>query len=66
MTAATVARDQRLGRSHNPITLLNRQKVTRFRPGGQAAFDEMVKKVGALRLGGKGAGPQNEGEAPAS
>ncbi|KAI1483099.1 hypothetical protein K445DRAFT_321143 [Daldinia sp. EC12] len=66
MTAAAVARDQRLGRSHNPLTLLNRQKVTRFRPGGQAAFDEMVKKVGALRLGGKGAGPQNEGEAPAS
>ncbi|KAI1468090.1 ribosomal protein L17 [Daldinia caldariorum] len=67
MTAAAVARDQRLGRPHNQLTLLNRQKVTRYRPDGQAAFDDMVKKVGALRLGGKGAaaaaagGPQEEG-----
>ncbi|KAI1806805.1 ribosomal protein L17 [Daldinia bambusicola] len=72
MTAAAVARDQRLGRAHNPLTLLNRQKVTRFRPDGQAAFDDMVKKVGALRLGGRAAGgPQDnagsEGsEAPAT
>ncbi|KAF3057985.1 54S ribosomal protein L8, mitochondrial [Daldinia childiae] len=71
MTAAAFAREQRLGRPHNALTLLNRQKVTRFRPGGQAAFDEMVKRVEGLRLGvkgaaGQGAGAQGQGEAPAS
>ncbi|KAI0853189.1 ribosomal protein L17 [Daldinia vernicosa] len=73
MTAAAFAREQRLGRPHNALTLLNRQKVTRFRPGGQAAFDEMVKRVEGLRLGGGGkgtsgrdAGAQGSAEAPAS
>lgn len=54
MTAAAVARDQRLGRPSNDLTLLNRNKVTRFRPDGKEAFDAMVKRVGEMRLGGKG------------
>lgn len=54
MTAAAVARDERLGRPSRELTLLNRAKVTRFRPGGQTAFDDMVRRVAGLRLGGKG------------
>ncbi|KAI1773499.1 ribosomal protein L17 [Hypoxylon cercidicola] len=53
MTAAAVARDQRLGRPSNELTLRNRSKVTRFRPGGESAFDSMVEKVAGLRLGGR-------------
>ncbi|KAI2624926.1 ribosomal protein L17 [Hypoxylon sp. NC1633] len=55
VTAAAVARDQRLGRPHNALTLLNRAKVTRFRPGGRDAFEDMVKRVGALGLSAGGA-----------
>ncbi|KAI8966592.1 ribosomal protein L17 [Daldinia sp. FL1419] len=71
MTAAAFARDERLGRPHNPLTLLNRQKVTRYRPGGKDAFDDMVKKVAALKLGGRGAGVgagagAGAGESPAA
>ncbi|KAI1762211.1 ribosomal protein L17 [Hypoxylon sp. FL1150] len=54
MTAAAVARDQRLGRPSNDLTLMNRTKVTRFRPGGNSAFDAMVKRVAGMKLGGKG------------
>ncbi|KAI0164451.1 ribosomal protein L17 [Hypoxylon sp. FL1284] len=50
VTAAAVAQDRRLGREHRPLTLLNRQKVTRFRPGGDAAFDDMVSRVAKLNL----------------
>lgn len=52
MTAAAVARDEKLGRPSNKLTLLNREKVTRFRPNGKAAFEEMVKRVAGLGLGG--------------
>ncbi|KAI2605865.1 ribosomal protein L17 [Hypoxylon fragiforme] len=56
ITAATVARDQRLGQPSNYLTMLNRKKVTQFRKGGEQAFEEMIRKVGALGLGGKGSG----------
>ncbi|KAI1142616.1 ribosomal protein L17 [Hypoxylon sp. FL0543] len=52
MTAAAVARDQKLGRPSTVLTLLNRNKVTRYRPDGKAAFEEMVKRVADLGLGG--------------
>ncbi|OTA87030.1 hypothetical protein M434DRAFT_399681 [Hypoxylon sp. CO27-5] len=52
MTAAAVARDEQLGRPSNKLTLLNRDKVTRYRPNGKAAFDDMVKRVADLGLGG--------------
>ncbi|KAI0105188.1 ribosomal protein L17 [Hypoxylon sp. NC0597] len=52
MTAATVARDEKLGRPSNRLTLLNRDKVTRYRPNGKAAFEDMVKRVAGLGLGG--------------
>ncbi|KAI1371982.1 ribosomal protein L17 [Hypoxylon crocopeplum] len=53
MTAAAVARDERLGRPSNPLTLRNRAKVTRYRADGRSAFDDMVKRVAKLRLSGK-------------
>ncbi|KAI0387155.1 ribosomal protein L17 [Hypomontagnella monticulosa] len=56
MTAAAVARDERLGRPSNELTLLNRAKVIRYRPNGQAAFDDMVKRVGKLGFGPKRSG----------
>ncbi|KAI1416321.1 ribosomal protein L17 [Hypoxylon sp. FL1857] len=52
MTAAAVARDERLGRPSNHLTLLNRSKVTRYRRNGKAAFEDMVKRIAGLRLGG--------------
>ncbi|KAI1874184.1 uncharacterized protein JN550_002763 [Neoarthrinium moseri] len=51
MTAATCARDQRLGRAPTAITELNRRKVTRFRAGGRAEFDAMVEQMKGLGFG---------------
>ncbi|KAI1207247.1 ribosomal protein L17 [Annulohypoxylon truncatum] len=50
MTAGAVARDQKLGREHKPITLMNRAKVTRYRKDGKEAFEEMVKRVSKMSL----------------
>ncbi|KAI1389477.1 ribosomal protein L17 [Hypoxylon trugodes] len=55
ITAAAVARDERLGRQSTELTKRNRDKVTRYRPDGAAAFDTMVKRVAGLRLGVKSA-----------
>ncbi|KAI5857339.1 ribosomal protein L17 [Durotheca rogersii] len=57
MTAGAVALDTRLGRPSRPLTLLNRTKVTRYRPDGAAAFEEMVRRVATLRLGGGASRP---------
>lgn len=51
MTAATVARDRRLGQRHTDFTLKNVKKVTQFRKGGMAEFEEWVEKTAALNLG---------------
>ncbi|KAK4219310.1 ribosomal protein L17 [Rhypophila decipiens] len=51
MTAATVARDRRLGQPHSELTLKNIKKVTQFRKGGMAEFEEWVKKTAELNLG---------------
>ncbi len=50
MTAAAVARDRVLGRSHSDLTERNRAKVTRFRTDGDAAFEAMVKRTRRLNL----------------
>ncbi|KAI1105081.1 ribosomal protein L17 [Jackrogersella minutella] len=54
MTAAAVARDQKLGRESLPLTLMNRAKVTRYRTDGNSAFEVMVRKAAELNLGEKG------------
>jgi large subunit ribosomal protein L17 len=45
MTAAIVARDQKLGRAPNKVTMLNRRKVMRYRDDGQREFEKMVKQM---------------------
>lgn len=50
MTAAAVARDRRHGRQHSELTMRNMAKVTRFRQGGEDAFEEMVGRVSQLRI----------------
>ncbi|RYP48618.1 hypothetical protein DL769_011183 [Monosporascus sp. CRB-8-3] len=56
MTAAAVARDRRLGRPSNELTLLNRDKVLRYRGGKAAedAFERMVERMAAMRLDRRG------------
>ncbi|RYP55290.1 hypothetical protein DL768_000045 [Monosporascus sp. mg162] len=56
MTAAAVARDRRLGRPSNELTLLNREKVLRYRGGKAAedAFEGMVERMAAMRLDRRG------------
>ena len=51
MTARTVARLREEGKEVNDMTLRNVEKVTQFRPGGEAAFESMIKKVKNLRVG---------------
>ncbi|KAI0133937.1 ribosomal protein L17 [Xylariales sp. AK1849] len=51
MTAATLARDQKLGRVSNKLTLLNRRKVTRYRENGVSEFNDMVKQMKGLGFG---------------
>jgi hypothetical protein len=55
MTAATVARDRHNGLQSNELTLKNREKVTKFREGGEQEFDRMVDKIeerfGSLEFG---------------
>ncbi|OTB09225.1 hypothetical protein M426DRAFT_316515 [Hypoxylon sp. CI-4A] len=63
LTAAAVARDEKLGRPSNGLTLMNRAKVTKFRPDGRSAFDDMVKRVAALGLGGAGGAGAGKGKA---
>jgi large subunit ribosomal protein L17 len=50
MTAATVARDRRLGRQHTDLTELNMGKVTRFRKNGEQAFEDMVGRMNGLAV----------------
>ncbi|KAI1331730.1 ribosomal protein L17 [Xylariaceae sp. FL0255] len=51
MTAAAVARDKAMGYEHNEMTLKNRAKVLRYRgKNGEAQFEEMVRRAGALNL----------------
>lgn len=51
MTAAAMARDWKLGRTHHPTTKLNMAKVTRYRKdGGEQQLNELAKKLSGLGL----------------
>jgi len=51
MTARTVARIREEGREVDEMTARNIEKVTRYRPKGQKALEEMVKKMKTVRIG---------------
>jgi large subunit ribosomal protein L17 len=51
MTAATIARDQKLGRTSNKLTLMNRKKVLRYRENGPAEFQDMIKQMKTMGFG---------------
>jgi len=51
MTARTVAKQREEGKDINEMTLRNVEKVTQFRPGGEAALEEMVEKIRTLEVG---------------
>ncbi|CAD6505093.1 BgTH12-00591 [Blumeria graminis f. sp. triticale] len=50
MTAKTVSRTRKEGKPINEITDFFRKKVTRFRPNGEAEFDQMVEKLNTLEV----------------
>lgn len=50
MTAATVARDRRLGKPHTDLTLKNIEKVTRYRQNGKEEFEKLVEKIYQMNL----------------
>lgn len=45
MTAATVARDEALGKDSTDITRMNVKKVTAFRNEGEAEFRNLVEEI---------------------
>jgi large subunit ribosomal protein L17 len=51
MTARTIARERGEGKGLGEMTARNIDKVTRFRPGGEDALEEMVEKVRELEVG---------------
>ena len=54
LTAAAVARDRDLGRSHNPVTERNWAKAIRYRKEGEDEFEAMVAKTRKMHLGDAG------------
>jgi hypothetical protein len=50
MTAAAVARDRKLGKSHTDLTTKNIAKVTRYRQEGRDEFEKMVGKIEDMGL----------------
>lgn len=55
LTAATVARDRKLGQPHSSLTLLNRKKVTQGRKNGDQEFEMLVtmfSRMGVYRWEG--------------
>lgn len=51
MTARTLARERDEGRPVGPVTAKNIEKVTRFRPDGEAALEDMVDQLADLEVG---------------
>ncbi|RDW60952.1 prokaryotic ribosomal protein L17 [Coleophoma cylindrospora] len=51
MTARTIARLRGEGKEVDNLTQYNVDKVTRFRPNGEQALEEMVEKVNDLEIG---------------
>ncbi|EPE10049.1 50s ribosomal protein l17 [Ophiostoma piceae UAMH 11346] len=54
LTAAAVARDRDLGRSHNPVTERNWAKAIRYRKEGEDEFEAMVAKTRKMHLADPG------------
>lgn len=50
MTARTLARLQKEDKEINDITAKNIDKVTRFRRGGEAALEDLVKKMSKMQF----------------
>lgn len=50
MTAATVARDQVIGKPHSDLTHKTVNKVTRYRKNGQEAFEDMVARIKSWKI----------------
>jgi large subunit ribosomal protein L17 len=50
LTARTLARLQKEDKEINDLTAKNITKVTRFREGGEAALEEMVKRMSKLEF----------------
>ena len=53
MTARTVARMRGEGQDLNEMTQKNVEKVTRYRPDGEKALEEMVEKLNGLEVGAR-------------
>jgi len=51
MTARTVARFRGEGQDLNEMTQRNVEKVTKYRPDGEKALEEMVEKLNGLEVG---------------
>ncbi|CAG8973347.1 hypothetical protein HYALB_00000110 [Hymenoscyphus albidus] len=51
MTARTIARERGEGKKLGEMTARNFDKVTRFRPGGEEELENMVEKMGDLKVG---------------
>lgn len=51
MTARTVARIREEGKEIDDMTLRNVEKVTQFRPDGEEALEQMVRKIKTLKIG---------------
>jgi len=53
LTAQTLARDRALGKAHNPVTVANADKVTRFREGGAEALEAQVRTFEGMQESGQ-------------
>lgn len=53
MTAQTIARDRALEKAHNPMTIANADKVTRYREGGAEALEAQVKRFEEMQVTGE-------------
>ncbi|PQE17240.1 50S ribosomal L17 protein [Rutstroemia sp. NJR-2017a BVV2] len=63
MTARTVSRLREQGKQINDMTRRNIEKVTKFKPGGEASLEEMVSKMRGLEVGERNDVPfDGEGE----
>jgi large subunit ribosomal protein L17 len=51
MTARTIARQRGEGEEMNEMTQRNVEKVTRFRPAGEADLEQMVEQLSTLGVG---------------
>lgn len=51
MTARTIARERGEGKAVGEMTARNIDKVTRFRPDGEEALEQMVEKLADLEVG---------------